>query len=127
MGVYNRCQQTTNMAQLEQIRMDDSSYMSTKALNYLFFIPDKMQFPCARVGDNTDVYLYNRKASSVAEGMNRVTKPARGRTAVDPVNSSLLLIDMMTDQFQRNRDLAWKCKTLLTPYGVKLQDNIRAP
>ena len=53
----------------------------------------------ARVGDNTDVYLYNRKASSAAEGMNRVNKPARDRTAVDPVNSSLLLIDMMTDQF----------------------------
>jgi hypothetical protein len=100
--------------------------MSTNALKYLFSIPDKMQFPCARVGDNTDVYLYNRKSSSAAEGMNRVNKPARDRTAVDPVNSSLLLIEMMTDQFQRNRDLAWKCTTLLTPHGVKLRDDIFA-
>ena len=111
--------QATNMAQLEQIRIDDSRYMSTNALKYLFSIPDKMQFPCARVGDNTDVYLYNRKSSSAAEGINRVNKPARDRSAVDPVNSSLLLIEMMTDQFQRNRDLAWKCTTLLTPHGVK--------
>ena len=125
-GVYNRCMQATNMAQLEQIRIDDSRFMSTNALKYLFSIPDKMQFPCARVGDNTDVYLYNRKSSSAAEGMNRVNKPARDRSAVDPVNSSLLLIEMMTDQFQRNRDLAWKCTTLLTPHGVKLRDDIFA-
>ena len=58
--------------------------------------------------------------------MNRVNKPARDRSAVDPVNSALLLIDMMNDQFERNREKAWKCKTLLTPHGEKLRDDIFA-
>ena len=123
---YKRCHQATNMAHLAQIRMQDESNVSAKALKYLYTVPDSMQYPSARVGSNTKVYLYNKKSSQSAESMNRVNKPARDRSAVDPVNSALLLIDMMNDQFERNREKAWKCKTLLTPHGEKLRDDIFA-
>jgi hypothetical protein len=82
-----------------------------QAFKYLFDINDNEQFPCACVGDCTDTYLMGQTTSSTVEGMNRVCKPARDKTAVDPVNTSLLIIAMMIDQFKfkRNQELAWKC------------------
>jgi hypothetical protein len=122
--VYNKCLSATNMAQLDRIRNDYVNILPTKAFRYLFNINDNEQFPCARVGDRTDTYLMKRTTSATVEGMNNVFKPARDKTAVDPVNSSLLIIAMMMDQFKRNQELAWKCKTHLTPHGTKLRDEI---
>ena len=125
-GHYRKCIQATNMDQLLKFRTEAAQTLSDKALKYLFSIPDPIQFPCARVGDNPLVILYNRISSSSAEGMNNVNKPARDRSAVDPVNCTLLLCDMAIGQYKRNCDKAWNCKSLLTPNGEKLRDDIFA-
>jgi hypothetical protein len=125
-GLYRKCIQATNMDQLLAIRTAGARTVPEKGLKYLFSIPDVIQFPTARVGEDTSVYLYNRISSSSAEVMNNVNKPARDRSAVDPVNSTLLLCEMASDQYQRNCDKAWRCNTLLTPHGEKLRDDIFA-
>ena len=48
--------------------------------------------PTARVHMGEDIYMYQRSASSSFESMNNANKAVRERTAVDPVNSSMLLL-----------------------------------
>ena len=122
--LYKKCMLATNTDQLEKIKIDCANDMSTQALKYINALEDPHQFPCSRVGTSSDVYLYNRMSSQSAESMNRVNKPARDRTAVDPINSCMLLVELSNNQFERNREKAWKCESELTPHGEKLRKDI---
>jgi hypothetical protein len=115
---------TTSTVHLDKIKFDCANHVTKQALKYINALEDPQQFPCSRVGTSNDVYLYNRMSSQSAESMNRVNKPARDRTAVDPINSTMLLFQLSNDQFVRNREKAWTCDSLLTPYGEKLRKDI---
>jgi hypothetical protein len=56
--------------------------------------------------------------------MNNANKSVRARTAVDPVNSSMLLLQKENERFLSHREEAYKWKEELTPHGLKLQDEI---
>ena len=56
--------------------------------------------------------------------MNNVNKSVRARTAVDPVNSSMLLLQKENDRFLSHMEEAYNWKEELTPHGLKLQDEI---
>jgi hypothetical protein len=98
--------------------------MSDKALRYLNTINDHQQYPCARVSMGEDICMYQRSASSSVESMNNANKSVRARTAVDPVNSSMLLLQKENERFLSHREEAYQWKEELTPHGVKLRDEI---
>ena len=64
--------------------------------------------------------MYQHTASSAVESMNRANERVRDRTAVDPINSLILLIKLEGMRFEKHRDNAWTCAEELTPHGNKL-------
>ncbi len=70
------------------------------------------------------IYIYQRSALSSVDSMNNTNKSVRAQTAVDPVNSSMLLLKKENVRFLSHREEAYKWKEELTPHGLKLQDEI---
>jgi len=64
--------------------------------------------------------MYQHTASSAVESMNRANERVRDRTAVDPINSLILLIKFEGMRFKKQRDNAWTCAEELMPHGKKL-------
>ena len=56
--------------------------------------------------------------------MNNANKSVSARTAVDTVNSSMLLLQKKNDRFSCRMEEAYKWKEELTPHGKKLIDEI---
>jgi len=52
--------------------------------------------------------------------MNRANASIRDRTAVDPINSLILLLDLEGKRYNGHCENAWRCTDILTPYGKKL-------
>ena len=94
--------------------------MQNNALRFLGSIPDTQKFPAARCGMGNDICMYQRTAASAVESMNRANERVRDRTAVDPINSLILLIKLEATRFEKHREKAWTCSDELTPYGKKL-------
>ena len=67
-----------------------------------------------------DICMYQRTASSSVESMNRANQRVRDRTAVDPINSLILLIKLEGARFDKHRENAWGCMDDLTPHSKKL-------
>ena len=61
-------------------------------------VNDYQQFPAARVtfglDQGVEAYMFQRSSASTAESMNAAHKGVRDRTAVDPINSLLLLLKL---------------------------------
>ena len=70
------------------------------------------------MGDN--IYIYQRSSQSTAESMNNVNMAVRDRTAVDPVNAAVLLLQLETKRYNENKAKAWNWNEILTPHGKKL-------
>ena len=87
-----------------------------------------MQFPGARCHQYKDhnIYIYGRTASSSVEAMNHANKPARDRTAVDLMQSMKLIVDLETGRYNDKKEKAHSWADFLTPYGIKLRDEIFA-
>ena len=124
MWMYNKLMRANNVEELNEIKHQHSSHMSDKALRYLNTINDHQQYPCARVSMGEDICMYQRSASSSVESMNNANKSVRARTAVDPVNSCLLLLQKENERFLSHRVDAYEWKDELTPHGVKLRNEI---
>ncbi len=52
--------------------------------------------------------------------MNQANERVRDRTAVDPINSLILLIKLEAMRFDKHREKAWTCADELIPHGKKL-------
>ena len=73
----------------------------------------------------TDIYMYHRSAGSGGESMNHANAKMRDRTAVDCLNSALLLLKMEGDRFEEQRAAAWAEKHgELMPIGKQMFDEI---
>ena len=126
--LFRKLVHAKTMASLEKIKLDSAPHMSTNVLNYLNKVEDSEQYPVARCDQGDDIYMNDRKASSSGEAMNKANANMRARTAVDPVNSVLLLINLQAGRHERLSALAHSCKDILTPLGTKLmQYTFRGP
>ena len=56
--------------------------------------------------------------------MNNTKKTVRARTAVDPVNSTMLLLEKENERFMRHMAEAHEWMEELTPHGIKLHNDI---
>ena len=107
-------------AAIDKHRFEHAREMQENALRFLSSIPDSQQFPASRCAMGNDICMYQRTASSAVESMNRANERVRDRTAVDPINSLILLIKLEATRFQKHRENAWTCSDELTPYGKKM-------
>jgi hypothetical protein len=80
--------------------------MQDNALCYLSSVEDTQQFPAARCAMGDDICMHQHTASSAVESMNRANERVQDRTAVDPINSLILLIKLEATQFEKHREKA---------------------
>jgi len=81
-------------AAIDKHRFEHAREMQEKAPCFLSSIPDTQQFPAARCAMGDDMCMYQHTASSAVESMNRANERVKDRTAVDPINSLILLIKL---------------------------------
>jgi hypothetical protein len=105
---------------LTNLRFKHSGEIQDNALRFINSIDDHQQFPAARCALHTDACMFQRTSSSSVESMNRANSSIRDRTAIDPINSIILLLDLEGKRYNGHRDNAWSCTDILTPYGKKL-------
>ena len=122
--LYNKLMMTTNVTQLEQLKIKEAPNVSDKALKYLNNIPDNSQYPAARCAMGEGIYMYNRSASSAVEAMNNANQRIREKTAVDAVMAMMLFVKMEGKRHEKHREKAWKCNDVLTPHGKKLSEEV---
>ena len=120
MWLYNLLLNAKTPAAIDKHRFDHGREMQDNALRFLGSISDYQQFPAAQCAMGDDICMYQRTASSAVESMNRANERVRDRTAIDPINSLILLIKLEAMRFEKHRDKAWSCADDLTPHGQKL-------
>jgi hypothetical protein len=62
--------------------------------------------------------MYNRSSSSGVESMNRANMEARKSTAVDMLNSALIIIRLESKRYTEYQKMAWDNTLPLTPKGM---------
>jgi hypothetical protein len=105
---------------IETARSTDLYHMQTCAVAYLNKVPDHQQYPASRCAQMEGVCMFMRTASSLVESMNRANASVRERTAVNPINACILLLNLEGERFGKHRDLAHNHTEVLTPHGMKL-------
>ena len=67
-----------------------------------------------------DVFLYDHEASSGVESMNNANSKVRHMAAVDPNVSTLTLLGLESERFEKRKNMAWEWSFPLTPQGEEL-------
>jgi hypothetical protein len=121
-NIFKQLLACNNVWDLESVRDNTSGDLDEKTLEYFYTkIHDNAQFPAARCNMGDDIFwLYDHEASSGVESMNNANKAVRNHSAVDPVNSVILLVNLEAGRYKRERDAAWKWDTSLTPKGEEI-------
>jgi hypothetical protein len=88
--------------------------------HYLFSIAEEMQFPASRCAQGNFVCMYGISASSGVEAMNRENEEIRQKTAVDILNTTLILLKKESTRYYKQQSLAWNHAHALTPKGMEL-------
>ena len=122
--MYNKLMGATNMEQFNDLKATNFQHVADNALKYLNSIQDTEQYPCVRVNMGEGIYMYQRSASSSVESMNNANNAVRARTAVDPVNATMLLLQKENERFMSRMAQAHEWMEELTPHGIKLRDDI---
>ncbi len=73
------------------------------------------------MGDN--ICMYQQSSQLTAESMNCANLAVRERTAVNPVNSTILLLQLETKRYNKYKAKAWNLDEVLTPHGKKLSED----
>jgi hypothetical protein len=79
---------------ITRLKFEHSSHLTDKALQYLNAVNDDEQYPAARCAVNKGVYMYQLLSSSAVESMNRADMAVQEQTAVDVINSTILLLKL---------------------------------
>ena len=122
--MYNKLMGATNMEQFNEMKATNFQHVADNALKYLNSINDTEQYPCVRVNMGEGIYMNQRSASSSVESMNNANNAVRARTAVDPVNATMLLLQKENERFMSRMAKAHEWMEELTPHGIKLRDDI---
>ena len=120
MWLYNMLIKCKLSSTLDKLKFDHSGNMQVNALRYINQVNDYQQFPAARCVRHPDACMFQKTASSSVEAMNHANHRVRDRSAVDPMNSLILLLHLEDNRYRAHRDAAWSNEDFLTPYGHKL-------
>jgi len=61
------------------------------------------QYAAARCAMAPDIRMYGKSASSGVEAMNHANKLVREKTAVDPLNAAIILLQLEGDRFNKRK------------------------
>ena len=93
--------------------------MKNKDIAYLNSLPDESQYPAARCAMSLLMYMYMRLSSGTVEAMKKANKEMRTRTAVDLLNTCILLIKLECGWLNKMKKDAWGGTSILTPWGLQ--------
>ena len=105
---------------IDRHKFDHSNEMQDQALRFLNSVNDYQQYPAARCDLHVDACMHKRTASSSVEAMNHANESVRDRSAVDPINSLILLLHLEDKRYKGHLEAAWGRDHELTPYGANL-------
>jgi hypothetical protein len=91
--------------------------MNMKDLNYLNSFPEALQYAVKRCKQGT--YMFHRTTYQGSEVMNAANKEMHTRTAVCPVNATMLMVKMECRCFKMQQTSAWALSNELSPRGEK--------
>ncbi len=117
--------QLVNCNTLEEIEVQREKHLAkiaTKTLRYINNVHDTAQYPAARCGMSSNIYMYGQSASSGNESMNQANQRARERMAINVVNATMVLVNLENCRFTQKWDFAWNSNDVLTPKGKALQE-----
>jgi hypothetical protein len=104
--MYNLLVGCKSVASLSATRKQYEEKMHPTDHHYLFRISEEMQFPATRCAQSNSVCMYGKKASSGVEAMNRANEDIRQKTAVDILNTTLILLKKESTRYNKQRILA---------------------
>jgi hypothetical protein len=107
--LYKKLMKANTQCEIEQINPKHAPFVNDKALKNLNAVSVAAQYPGARVDvDFGHRIMYQRSASSAVESMNRANKGVRGRTAVNVVCATELLLFQSAKRYHEKKEMAWK-------------------
>jgi hypothetical protein len=119
--LYNMLSNCSNLQQLETYANRYLHQLFPTDSHYLTKIANNKQYAAARCAMAPDIQMYGQSASSGVESMNRANKPlVREKTAVDPLNAAILLLQLEGGRFNKWKKIAWATDMPLTPKGMDL-------
>ena len=121
--MFKKLLKAHTVAEIEHLKNKHAVHIDDKAWKYLGTVNDEEVYPAARCNLSRTSCMYQRSASSSAESMNHANLAARGRTAVDVVSSTMLLLKLSAARYSAQKEKALSWDHALTPHGTKLRDN----
>ncbi len=112
-----------SVKQLENNKAKYYDKMHPTDRHYLTKLPDRSQYHAARCAMGDNICMYSKLALSGVESMNKANQLAQQRTAVDILNSVILLIELEAERFNWYKQKAWeRDNQLLTEGGLELME-----
>jgi len=104
--MFNLLSKCNTVAEIEKAKATYYPQMLQSDINYLENVVDEEQYPAARCAVTSFVYMYQKSSSQMVEAMNNANKRMRVRASVDVVNSTILLLKMEAERFERQKQFA---------------------
>jgi hypothetical protein len=117
---FNQLVNCNTVEEIEVQRNKHLAKIATKTLCYINNVHDTAQYPAARCGMSSNIYMYGWSVSSGNESMNRANQRAREQMAIDVINATMVLVNLENHRFTQKRDFAWNSNDVLTPKGKAL-------
>ena len=122
--MFNLLSKCNTVAEIEKTKATYYPQMLQSDINYLENVDDEEQYPAARCAVTSFVYMYQKSSSQMVEAMNNANKRMRVRASVDVVNSTILLLKMEAERFERQKQFASSCESALTNKGSQLRSEV---
>ncbi len=70
-----------------------------------------------------NICMYQQLSQPTAESMNNANLSVTERTAIDPVNTTILLLQLESKRYNEYKAKAWNWNEVLTPHGKKFSED----
>jgi hypothetical protein len=121
--MYNLLSSCNSVKQLEYNKAKYYNNMHPTNRHYLTKLPDSSQYPGARCAMGNNICMYSKSALSGVESMNKANQHDQQKTAVDILNTVILLIKLEGECFNCYKQKAWeRDDQLLTEQGLELME-----
>ena len=88
--------------------------MHVKDAQYLNNLEDAEQYPASRCAQCSGIYMYHRSTSALVKSINAANREMRSKTAVDLLNTCILLMKLECKRFSKQWAKAWSSDSFLT-------------
>jgi len=115
--VYNRLTECRSVDHFDKLKEQYFPHMNSKDLQYINNVDDTSQYAVKRCKQGA--FMFHRTTSHGSEVMNAANKEMRTKIAVCPINACILLTNMESRRYERQKKSAWVQSIDLTPCGDK--------